>query len=113
MRQALGLWPDQWIPMNTEAGGEVAGDRWLFIAYAFGRQALFTQLSKELILTSTVDAGGGGSLLAPLPISNIACGINCYIPYSILGTWGSGVRVNFLVHADMSQRKLPHAANRP
>ncbi|RPB26214.1 hypothetical protein L211DRAFT_847372 [Terfezia boudieri ATCC MYA-4762] len=37
LRQILG-WPclDQWIPMGTQVGGEIAGDQWLFVAYVFG-----------------------------------------------------------------------------
>jgi len=86
MRQVLGPWSDQWIPVGTQLGGKIAGDQWLFIAYVFGRQALFTQLSKELILRSTADAGG--SLLAPPLMSNTggARSYNQYIQSSILGT---------------------------
>jgi len=86
MQQVLGLYLDQWIPMDTEAGGKISGDRWLFISYVFGREDLFMQLSKELILTSTVDTGG--SLLSPPPMSDIAndrCSFSPYIPSSILG----------------------------
>ncbi|KAF8426733.1 hypothetical protein EV426DRAFT_592600 [Tirmania nivea] len=85
MRGVLGLWLDQWIPEDTKSGGKITGDQWLFIAYAFGKQALFTELSKDLILTSTVDAGG--SLLAPLPTSNSVqaqSSFNHYIPSSIV-----------------------------
>jgi len=87
MRQVLGLWSDRWIPAGTKAGGKIAGDKWLFIAYAFGIQALFTELSIDLILRSTV--GSRGSLYAPHPMSNSAHAqsrFNDYIPSSILGT---------------------------
>ena len=89
MRQILGLWLDQLIAEGTKCGGMVAGDQWLFVSYAFGRQALFTQLSKDLILTSTVDAGG--SLLAPIPMSDVPGArrsFNHHIPSSILSTLG-------------------------
>jgi len=95
MRQVLGLWLDQWIPVDTQVGGKISGDEWLFIAYAFGRQALFTQLSKELILTSTV--GAGGSLCPHSILISTATAVsifrcrtcfNHYIPSSILGAWG-------------------------
>jgi len=113
MQQVLGLWLDKWIPTGMQVGGKVAGDRWLFIAYVFGRQDLFMELSKDLIRTSTIDAGG--SLFAPIPISDTRgsqCSFNYYIPSSILGTWG--VRFNFLcMYADRPQRKFPLAANRP
>ena len=86
MRQILEPWLDQWIPVDTQVGGKIAGDQWLFIAYVFGRQDLFTGLSKDLILTSTVDAGG--SLLALLPMSDVPDArrsFNHYIPSAISG----------------------------
>ncbi|KAF8441177.1 hypothetical protein BGX38DRAFT_1144342 [Terfezia claveryi] len=85
MRRILEPWLDQWIPVGTQLGAEIPGDQWLFIAYAFGRQALFKELSKALILTSTV--GAGGSSLSPPPTPHIAgtrCSFNQYIPSSIL-----------------------------
>ncbi|RPB26216.1 hypothetical protein L211DRAFT_781865, partial [Terfezia boudieri ATCC MYA-4762] len=45
MREILGPWLYQWIPVGTRLGGEIPGDQWLFIAYVFGRQALFTELT--------------------------------------------------------------------
>jgi len=77
VRQILELWLDKWVPIGTRVGGKIAGDRWLFIAVAFGRQPLFTRLSEDLILTFITDAGG--SLLAPPPMSDARCGFNHYI----------------------------------
>jgi len=113
MRGVLGLWLDQWIPLDTNCGGKIVGDQWLYIAYTFGRKALFTQLSKDLILTSTVDANG--TLLAPSSTSDSAqstSSFNHYIPSSILGTCGA--RLGFLVvYTDRLQRKFLHADSRP
>jgi len=112
MRDVLGLWLDQWIPLATQCGGKIVGDQWLYIAYTFGREALFTQLSRDLIITSTVDANG--SLLTPPSTSDPAqstSSFNHYIPPSILGACGA--RFGFLVHTDRLQRKFLYGANRP
>ena len=112
MRQVLGLWLDQWIPVDTKCGGNIGGDKWLFIAYAFGSEALFTKLSKELILNSTLDPSGS-LLVPPPPLDTVGaqCSFNQYIPSSILGTFG--VRFNSSLRADRLQRRFQHDGSRP
>ncbi|KAF8415623.1 hypothetical protein EV426DRAFT_629526 [Tirmania nivea] len=54
--EAIDFWLKQWIPKSFN--GILNMDKWLFMAFAFGKHDIFAQLSKELILSCGVDIEG-------------------------------------------------------
>ena len=59
MRQSLEVWLTKWVsPLVTPPAKPVSGDRWMFIAYAFGERALFSRLTRDLILQCRSDKDG-------------------------------------------------------
>jgi len=80
MRQSLEIWLAKWIsPLVEPPAKPVSGDKWLFIAYAFGRKDLFSRLTKDLILQCRSDEDGNllmnGNTLTE------------HIPEHIVGEW--------------------------
>jgi len=67
MPQALGYWFRQWtaevpvkgVLVELDAQLNITGPRWLFMAYAFGHEVMFTNLSRELMLQCEVTSDGG------------------------------------------------------
>ena len=80
---AVTFWAEQWIallaPEESPTPPTVFGHQWLFIAYVFGRVTLFKALTREVILSSTLDESG--ALLMPAPAG---LGSNEYLPDSII-----------------------------
>ncbi|RPB27031.1 hypothetical protein L211DRAFT_780367, partial [Terfezia boudieri ATCC MYA-4762] len=61
MQRALGYWFKQWVPQVPIAGDglfRIAGPKWLFMAYAFGHETMFTKLSRELMVQCEVTGDG-------------------------------------------------------
>lgn len=86
VRHAVLLWFEQWIallvPNESANPPTVVGHKWLFIAYVFGRNALFHNLSQEIILTATTTKTDESTTLV-MPAKD-GTGMNEYIPDSIL-----------------------------
>jgi len=83
MRQSLEVWLAKWIsPLVDPPAKPISGDKWLFIAYAFGRQDLFSRLTKDLILQCRSDEDGN-LLLNGNTLSE-------HIPGRIVGEWDLG-----------------------
>lgn len=90
MQQALGYWYYQWRSSITEEEKtsvdsssfptEARGPRWLFMAYAFGHNNLFTSISKDFILNSQVTSSGE---LQRCGIPNV--GFDLFMPQGIIG----------------------------
>ncbi|KAF8446698.1 hypothetical protein BGX38DRAFT_1192750 [Terfezia claveryi] len=57
MQRVLRYWFKLWtgrVPIDGDGPFIIAGPEWLFMAYAFGHETLFTKLSRELILKCEV-----------------------------------------------------------
>jgi len=81
MRQSLEVWLTKWVsPLVTPPAKPVSGDRWLFIAYAFGKKALFSRLTRDLILQCR--SGKDGNLLTGNGET-----LSEHIPRHIVGKW--------------------------
>ena len=58
LRRCLGLWPQKWSEANIATVEKPGFERWLFIALVFRDAAIFSQISKRLILQSTTSTDG-------------------------------------------------------
>ncbi|KAF8446699.1 hypothetical protein BGX38DRAFT_1192759 [Terfezia claveryi] len=66
MQRVLRYWFKLWtgrVPIDGDGPLSIAGPKWLFMAYAFGHETLFTKLSRELMLQCEVT--GDGRLVLP------------------------------------------------
>ncbi|KAF8425457.1 hypothetical protein EV426DRAFT_595148 [Tirmania nivea] len=59
MQRALGYWFKHW----TAEALDVTGPKWLFMAYAFGHETIFTEVSRDLMVRCEVT--GDGDLILP------------------------------------------------
>ena len=83
MKRALGYWFKQWA---VKEGGIVEIDaqsapKYLFMAYAFGHEAMFTQLSRELMLRYKVTDDGS----LALPGTKHPIFDDCFVPDIVVG----------------------------
>jgi len=84
--QLVNPWLESWLENGVEESLEEGKENWLFIAWVFGRDTIFEELSCNLVRTISLGDDGQCSLHSPLPadiIGNHRIILRCYMTNSL------------------------------